>query len=300
MSEISRRTFVRNSAIGAMGVAGAMGLSAAGARAEEAASSAADAPAAADPSVEGTFTATAKGFAGDVTVTATFSAGVLTELVAEGAQETPDRGGKAIEQLPAAIVEAGGPAGVDVLSGATMTSNAILRATDDCFVQAGLSGAPSEVKMKPGIYCGKGQGFDWIEPVQVKIEVDETSLLSVEVIERELNREEPVIMKAAEDLMIPRMIENQSVTVDSICGATSVSAGIKAATEDALKKALKAGGSSEDAIKNFYVNPVYEGGEQTLDYDVVVCGMGGAGCSAAMSVAEAMQAAGRPRERTCP
>ena len=76
-----------------------------------------------------------------------------------------------------------------------MTSNAILRATDDCFVQAGLSGAPSEVKMKPGIYCGKGQGFDWIEPVQVKIEVDETSLLSVEVIERELNREEPVIMK---------------------------------------------------------------------------------------------------------
>ena len=81
-------------------------------------------------------------------------------------------------------------------------------------------------------------------------------------------------MKAAEDLMIPRMIENQSVTVDSICGATSVSAGIKAATEDALKKALKAGGSSEDAIKNFYVNPVYEGGEQTLDYDVVVCGMG--------------------------
>ena len=289
MSEISRRSFVRSSAIGAMGIAGAMGMSASAARAEEASA----APAAVDSSVEGTFTATAKGFAGDVTVTATFSAGVLTELVAEGPQETSDRGGKAIEQLPAAIVGAGGTAGVDVLGGATMTSSAVLRATDDCFMQAGLSGAPGAVKMKPGIYCGKGQGFDWIEPVQVKIEVDETSLLSVEVIERELNREEPVIMKAAEDLMIPRMIENQSVTVDSICGATSVSAGIKAATEDALKKALKAGGSAEDAIKNFYVDPVYSGGEQSLDYDVVVCGMGGAGCAAAMSVAEAMQAAGR-------
>ncbi len=50
-------------------------------------------------------------------------------------------------------------------------------------------------------------------------------------------------MKAAEDLMIPRMIENQSVAVDSIIGATGVRAGIKSATEDALKKALAAGGS---------------------------------------------------------
>ena len=142
---------------------------------------------------------------------------------------------------------------------------------------------------------GEGRGFDWIEPVRVKIEVSEDELLSVEVIERELNREEPLIMKAAEDRMIPRMIEQQSVTVDSICGATGVSYGIKAATEDALKKALAAGGSSEDAIEAFYVDPVYnDGATEELSYDVVVCGMGGAGCAAAMAAAEAMQAAGLP------
>ena len=155
--------------------------------------------------------------------------------------------------------------------------------------------ASTAVVMKPGVYVGEGQGFDWIEPVRVKIVVDETSLLSVEVIERELNREEPVIMKAAEERMIPRMIENQSVAVDSICGATAVSHGIKAATEDALVKALVAGGSDPSAIDAFYVYPTYnDGAVEELSYDVVVCGMGGAGCSAAMSVAESMQAAGLP------
>ena len=154
--------------------------------------------------------------------------------------------------------------------------------------------ASSTVAMKPGIYVGEGRGFDWIEPVRVKIEVDETSLLSVEVIERELNREEPLIMKAAEDLMIPRMIEQQSISVDSICGATLVSMGIKSATEDALKKALAAGGSDENAIEAFHVEPAYnDGATEEPSYDVVVCGMGGAGCAAAMSVVEAMQAAGR-------
>ena len=47
MSEISRRSFVRSSAIGAMGIAGAMGMSASAARAEEASA----APAAVDSSV---------------------------------------------------------------------------------------------------------------------------------------------------------------------------------------------------------------------------------------------------------
>ena len=154
--------------------------------------------------------------------------------------------------------------------------------------------ASETVAMKPGIYCGQAWGFDWIEPVQVKIEVSETELLSVEIIEKELNREEPVIMESVERLMIPRMIEQQSTAVDSICGATFVSNGVKMATEDALKKALIAGGSDPAAIKAFQVEPIPEGGEEVIDVDVVVCGVGGAGSSAAMSVAEQMQAAGLP------
>ena len=150
------------------------------------------------------------------------------------------------------------------------------------------------VKMKPGIYVGEGAGFDPIEPVRVKIEVSETELLSVEVIEKGLIREEPNILKAAEEHMLPRMVEAQSFNVDSITGATLVSSGLRTATEDALKKALAAGGSSEDAIDAFAVTPEKNPQQVTLDYDVVVCGMGAAGCAAAMSVAEQQAAAGLP------
>ena len=111
MSTVSRRSFLTGSAALASAAAvGIAGFSASTAQASEASG----------PS--GTYTATAKGFAGDVTVTATFENGTLTDLEAQGPSETPDRGGVACEELPAQIVEANGTAAVDAKSGATVTS----------------------------------------------------------------------------------------------------------------------------------------------------------------------------------
>lgn len=70
-------------------------------------------------------------------------------------------------------------------------------ATEETVQQTGEAEAADRVAMKPGVYVGEGRGFDWIEPVRVKITVDEEKLLSVDVIELELNREEPVIQQAA-------------------------------------------------------------------------------------------------------
>ena len=50
--------------------------------------------------------------------------------------ETQGIGSKAIEQLPAKIVEANGLEGVDAVSGATVTSKAIFTAVEDCLEQA--------------------------------------------------------------------------------------------------------------------------------------------------------------------
>ena len=286
----TRRTFVQTAALSGIAAVGvpALGIGATGhAIAEEATSGL----------IDGVYTASASGFAGNVTVTVEISNGALSSVVADASVETPERGGKAADALSSAILDAGGIDGVETVSGATVTSNAVLSAAGDCLAQA-KGEEPSEVPpvvMKPGIYVGEGMGFNWFEPVRVKIEVDEASLLSVEVIEKGLNREEPLILKAVEDRLIPRMIESQSVTVDSVTGATSSSAGVKAATEDALKKALAAGGADADAIKNFHVSPVYEeDAEEELSYDVVVCGLGGAGVAAAMAAVEAQAAAGQP------
>ena len=74
-----------------------------------------------------TLTGVAKGFGGDVTVTVTLQDGKIIDVKAEGPYETPGISTPAFENIPAAIVAAGHP-DVDVVSGATVTSRAIINA----------------------------------------------------------------------------------------------------------------------------------------------------------------------------
>lgn len=86
--------------------------------------------------VAGSYTATATGM-GELTVTVTIGDGdVITEVTVDGPGETAGIGTNAIEQLPAAILSAQS-ADVDTVSGATITSTAILSALADCLSQAG-------------------------------------------------------------------------------------------------------------------------------------------------------------------
>ena len=85
---------------------------------------------------DGEYTAEGKGIGGAVPVTVTVEGGVIAEVTVGDNSETQGIGSKAIEQLPAAIVEAGGTEGVDAVSGATVTSKAIFTAVEDCLAQA--------------------------------------------------------------------------------------------------------------------------------------------------------------------
>jgi len=73
------------------------------------------------------FTGTATGFGGAVTVTLTYTNGVLTGCTAQGAAETAGIGSRAIDTLPAAILAAAS-ADVDGVTGATISSNAVKKA----------------------------------------------------------------------------------------------------------------------------------------------------------------------------
>ncbi len=90
------------------------------------------------PAMADTATGTAKGFGGDVTVELTLTDGVITAAVATGADETPGVGTPALEQLPAAMV-AGNTVNVDVVGGATFTSNAVIEAAKAALIAAGLN-----------------------------------------------------------------------------------------------------------------------------------------------------------------
>ena len=78
---------------------------------------------------EGALTGTAKGFGGDVTVTVVVDGDDIVSVTAVGESETPGIGSNAIEQIPAKIVETDSTE-VEVVSGATYTSKAIIEAVN--------------------------------------------------------------------------------------------------------------------------------------------------------------------------
>ena len=83
-----------------------------------------------------TLTGTAQGFGGDVTVSVELSERKIQSVSVTGEQETPELGGKAAESLAVSLLNAGSTAGVDAISGSTMTSDAVFTAMDDCLAQA--------------------------------------------------------------------------------------------------------------------------------------------------------------------
>lgn len=84
-----------------------------------------------------TYTASAKGMMGDVTVSVEIADGAIASVTVDAHSETPGIGDNAVNELPGRIVEAQSLA-VDTVSGATVTSGAILAAVEECCKQAGL------------------------------------------------------------------------------------------------------------------------------------------------------------------
>jgi uncharacterized protein with FMN-binding domain len=87
-----------------------------------------------------TYTATEKGYGGDVVVELTVSEGKITNVTITGDGETPGVGSKAIEQMPALILSAQDYE-VDAVSGATITSTSVKKAAKAAMTEAGLVSA---------------------------------------------------------------------------------------------------------------------------------------------------------------
>ena len=99
---------------------------------------------------EGTYTATAKGHGGDVTVRVTFSRSAIESVVIAQADETSGVGAPALMEISDKIVK-GQTLDIDAVSGATSSSDAILAAVADCVTQAGgnLAALKTSAAKKP-------------------------------------------------------------------------------------------------------------------------------------------------------
>lgn len=90
--------------------------------------------------VPGTYTGKAQGMNGDVVVSVTFDKDAITAVEVTEHAETAGISDPAIANVPAAILAAQSTQ-VDAVSGATVTSNAIISAVNDAIVQAGADPA---------------------------------------------------------------------------------------------------------------------------------------------------------------
>lgn len=235
---------------------------------------------------ETTYTASAAGFGGDVSITVVSADGKISSVVAKGDSETPEIGGKAIEELNNGAlkslvgkeVSAIDVDSVDAVSGATFSSNAVKNALKTALKEAGGVQSSEKTPVADGVQEVSVSGHSIVSPLKVSVTFKDNAISEVKVIEHD---ETEQIFDTVKNLFIPRLVENQSLETDAVTGATVSSNAIKTAVEQAINTA--GGDSSEWYTK-------VEKSSETVKlegYDVIVVGLGGSGMSAYASAAEA-------------
>ena len=128
-----------------------------------------------------------------------------------------------------------------------------------------------------GSYTVKTPGNNTIDKVEVEVSFAGGELTDVKVLS---HGETVPILDTVMNLMVPRILESQSLAVDTITGATVSSNAIKSAIMLAINEAGGDLGEWNDAIEMSTETVKLEG------YDVIVVGLGGAGMTAYMAAAQ--------------
>lgn len=200
---------------------------------------------------DGTYKGSANGYGGKVTVNVTVSKKTMTAIdVASAPGETDSffqRAKGVIDKMLTAQ-----STDVDVMSGATYSSNGIIGAVKNALfgtesnnataaaANAGNAGgsAPSVSKVsesgtwKDGTYTGSGKGFGGT--ISVKVTVKNGKISAIDV--TSASGETASYFSKAKGI-IPKMISGQTTNVDAASGATYSSNGIITAVRNALSKA---------------------------------------------------------------
>lgn len=133
-----------------------------------------------------------------------------------------------------------------------------------------------EVEVDPDATEGTAKGYKGEVVAHVSFDGDKISNIHVD------HQETEGLGAAAIDKMVPQIIENQSVNIDSVSGATSSS---KALIE-AVSAAITAAGHNIEDYQEDFTSEDKERTDATKDVDVVVVGGGGAGFAAAVTAKE--------------
>ena len=194
---------------------------------------------------DGALTGEGSGFGGPITVEVTMDGDDITSVTIVSNSETPSIAANALEQIPAAIVEAD-TADVDIVAGATYTSNGIINAVKDALSKAGGG--------TDGALTGTADGF--IGPITVEVTMDGDTITSVTVVD---NSETLSIASGALEQIPEAIVAANSPDVDVVAGATYTSNGIINAVKNALEGASSDTGDGGDTVEPVEAAEAYLG-----------------------------------------
>ncbi len=179
---------------------------------------------------DGNYVASAEGYGGELKVEVKVESGELIEISIIDHEETERIAETPFERIPAQIIERQSTEDIEMVTGATMTSEALVEAVDKALEKA----SPS-LELKDGDYQGAAEGYGGELKVEVKVESGE--LIEISIIDHE---ETERIAETPFKRIPAQIIENQSTEdIEMVTGATMTSEALIDAVDDALDKAIK-------------------------------------------------------------
>lgn len=174
---------------------------------------------------DGTYTETVEGHNGPMTVEVVVEGNVITSVVVLEHEETDGLADPALEDVPAAIIARNGT-DVDVVSSATVTSEAVIKAVEKAL---GLGAKVRAATYNDGTYEATVDALHG--PLSVEVTVADGEISDVVVTEH--SETEGLTDPAVTDLPA-EMVETNSTDVDVVSGATVTSKAVKSAVDEAL------------------------------------------------------------------
>lgn len=137
-------------------------------------------------------------------------------------------------------------------------------------VALGLAaGSTWAASYKAGTYTASAQGMGG--PVQVEVEFTSSAIKAIRIVGQV--KETPGIGTTALEKLPPQIVENQSLGVSAISGASKSSAAVLTAVAECVRQA----GGDPAALMAVPLKKAAKGAEKTLETDLAIVGAGGAG-----------------------
>ncbi|MGM0653285.1 MAG: FMN-binding protein [Bacillota bacterium] len=205
---------------------------------------------------DGTYQGTAQGFMGPIVVEVEVSGGEIVNIEVLEQEETATYFVESYPLIPERIIEEQS-LDVDTQTGATNSAEGIVSAVENALLEAtGVDIEPEEPEeeepeedpvevdissVPDGTYQGSAEGF--MGQISVEVEVSGGEIVDIEILEHE---DTPEYFRESNPLIPERIIEEQSLDIDTQTGATNSAEGIRNAVFDALSGALNNGGGGEE------------------------------------------------------